>query len=187
MSFDELLTEAASFKTRLTADTQLIMLEQLLHSSMAPFSVDNPDILDSRCKGIGIYYIEVKFPFTTYEELENFGERWGRIRAGGVPSAMPRYYPERAKMHRKRISDREFIPFYLGKRLDIKDRLTGHILGKRDSKTYSLKLQSRPEVIKDVIFRFGFLPIPVHEDGFFCVALIEHALRDRIHPIIGKQ
>ncbi|NVI84058.1 hypothetical protein [Janthinobacterium sp. BJB401] len=185
--FEEILNEAAAFKSRLTTESNLDLLESALHASIAPFDVGCPESLDSRCVGIGLYYLEAKFPFSRYTELEDFGDRWGRIRAKDVPPAMPRYYPQRAKMHKEKLTNGEYLPFYLGKRLDIKDRLKGHIIGGGESKTYSLKLQSRPEIIKGIDFRFGFLPIPVHEHGYFCVALLEHAIRDRINPIIGKQ
>jgi hypothetical protein len=186
-TFQDILVEAAALKSRLTAEEHLVALEKKLDDSLAPFGLDRPETIDTRCQGIGLYYLEAKFPFNTAEELEEFGEKWGRIRAKNVPRAMPRYYPNKAKNHKRPIVAGEYIPFYLGKRLDLKKRLTEHIMGEEDSGTYSLKLRSRPDIIKGVEFQFGFLSIPVHRDGYFCVELLEHAIRDRINPIIGKQ
>jgi len=187
LPFASLLQQAAALKRDLTDETHLIALEKQLRSTLRPIDLGRPEILDERCAGIGLYYLEARFPFHTLDELEEFGTKWGRIRAPNNPPAMPRYYASRASNHTGRIGAGDYIPFYLGKRTDLKDRLSQHIFGKATSKTYSLKLQSRPAVIADVEFRFGFLPIPVHEDGYFCVGLLEHALRDRINPIIGKQ
>jgi hypothetical protein len=185
--FQDLLVEAAAFKSRLTAEEHLIALDRNLKASLAPFSLDHPETIDARCQGIGLYYIEAKFPFSTPEELEEFGEKWGRIRAKNVPQAMPRYYPKKAEVHKQRLADGKYIPFYLGKRLDLKKRLTEHIIGGQDSGTYSLKLRSRPDIIKGIEFQFGFLTIPIHRDGYFCVELLEHAIRYLIKPIVGKQ
>lgn len=186
-SLESLLEEGARFKRILTTDVQLSNLERLLRNSMVPMDPSNPDAFVEACTGPGIYHIDVKFPFSTEREFEAWGDLWGRINAPNGPAGISRFYPKRALHHVSKINSGMFIPFYLGKETNVQRRLNGHAKGKKEASTYSLKLNSRPDVIKGIKFRFGFVPIPAPPDAFYCIALLEHALRERLHPIIGRQ
>lgn len=186
-TLEALLVEAATFQTRLTADSHIDSLEQRLKHSMRPLILGDVEPFSGVCTSSGIYYLEAKFPFSTFKELEDFGTRWGRAKGKDGPKGSSRYYIGRAVKHKERIGMSEFIPFYLGKETNVRNRLTGHLTGAEDASTYSLKLKMRAEMLAGIDFRFGFVEIPVDPNAFFCLALLEKALRNRINPIIGRQ
>ena len=186
-SLKGLLEEGARFKRLLTTDVQLSSLEAQLRASMVSMDPSDPKAFANACTGPGIYHIDAKFPFSTWEDLKEWGDLWGRIGAPDGPSGISRFYPKRAMHHVSKIRSGTYIPFYLGKEVNVQRRLNGHAKGKKEASTYSLKLNSRPDVILGIEFRFSFVPIPANPDAFYCIALLEHALRERLHPIIGRQ
>ncbi len=135
----------------------------------------------------GLYYFEAKFDFQEFNKLKEFGNKWGVIKKTKEPKGVSRYYPERAKHHKKRLKRNGFIPFYLGKREDISDRIIGHLDGVKESGTYSLKLRSRPEVIKGIVFKYSYINFDIENDSYFGIELLERELREVFNPIIGKQ
>lgn len=187
ITLDALLVEAATFQTRLTAEVHIDSLEQRLKNSMRPLSLDDVEPFSDVCTSSGIYCFEARFPFSTFDELEDFGTRWGRAKGKNGPMGSSRYYIGRAIRHKERIGKNEFIPFYLGKEKNVMSRLNGHLTGAEEATTYSLKLKMRAEMLAGIDFRFGFVEIPVDSNAFFCLALLEKALRNRINPIIGRQ
>lgn len=186
-SLEALLNEGENFVRRLTAKDQLDAIEEQLRASMVPIDITDPKAFAKACTGPGIYYIDAKFPFYNFARLEEFGDRWGRPRQANVPANTSRYYTARAKKHQLKIANGDFIPFYLGKEQNVQKRLNCHTNGLADSTTFSLKLNTRPEVVRGIEFRFGCAAIPVSDDAYFCVALLEKALRERMHPIVGRQ
>lgn len=136
----------------------------------------------------GIYYIEAHFPFKTAKALIDFGDKWGKFRSKeDLPIGISRYYQNRANNHTELIEKSEYIPFYLGKATNIKLRIMEHLNGSLDSDTYSLKLKSRPEIIKNINFKISYITLDINQDAYFGVELIEKNLRGRLNPIIGKQ
>lgn len=138
-------------------------------------------------EGKGIYYFEVKFPFNTFEELEKFGSKWGLPRGKKVEKNMPRYFTKRAEKHKVAVKKGYFIPFYLGKQNKIKERVANHINCPSTSTTFSLKLKQRPDLISELKFRIGYSIFNINNNGYFCIELIEKAIRNKLNPIIGKQ
>jgi hypothetical protein len=186
-TLSELLAEAATFHSRLTADVHVSALAKRLCDGLAPLSLQAENPFCDVCDGSGLYYLEAKFPFRTYAELDAFGTQWGKVKAMGVPPGLPRYYVGRAKKQKKRIAAGDFVPFYLGKEMNVQSRLSGHMDGKLEASTYALKLKERAEIFQHIDLRFSFVEIPVEERAYFCLALLEKALRDRFNPIIGRQ
>lgn len=134
----------------------------------------------------GVYFFEVKFPYQTKDELEAFGVRWGKSRAKDLPKSLPRYHSTRAKIHYNNLGTGAFIPFYLGKGQDVNERILGHIHGVEDDSTYSLKLLSRQHLLEHCEIRYGAVVFDIDSEAYFGVALIETALRQELHPIIGS-
>ena len=136
----------------------------------------------------GLYYIEAKFKFKTIKALDDFGTKWGKYRSKApLPVGVSRYYVSRAKKHEIEIQKNEYIPFYLGKAENIYKRIIEHLEGSDNSDTYSLKLRSRPDIIKDVNFKISYYEFKINSDAYFGIEPIEKALREVYNPIIGKQ
>jgi len=186
-TFEALLQEATSFRHRLTEDEHISSAERALRTSISPFSIADSDPFSSISSGPGIYYIEAQFPFKTEAELEMFGKSWGMVRAKDLAKSVPRYHPNRAKHHVASVAAGSFIPLYLGKEWNIQSRLRGHLDGQKESSTYSMKLRDRSYLLRDVNLRVGTFPMPATKEAYFCVALVEAALRKRLHPILGRQ
>lgn len=182
-----LLAEASLFQERLTEDVHVSALEKHLRERLSPLSLEDENPFLEVCKGPGIYYLEAKFPFTTYEELVEFGVRWGTAGAKDIPKWLPRYYPGRAKKQVKLIEKGGFIPFYLGKEFNVQSRLIGHMDGELEATTYALKLKKRAELLTGMELKFSYVEINVKKSGYFCVELLEKALRSRLNPIVGRQ
>ena len=138
----------------------------------------------------GIYFIEALFPFKTKDDLNNFGCKWGKSGTkdtSTLPKYTTRFYSKKADNHIQSICDGQYIPFYLGKSMNIKSRINTHLFSNAGDTTFSLKLLSRPEVIEGIKFRVGYVVLDINNDAYFGVKLIEKELRKRLNPIIGKQ
>lgn len=135
----------------------------------------------------GVYYFEVKFNFSTPADLAAFGDLWGRIRANDHDGNIPRYYPERAAHHLSDLAAGKPIPFYLGKRESIADRIKNHIESPLSSRTYALKLLARPQLINNLKFTYSYRAFDIPSTSYYGVELIEAELRNILNPIIGKQ
>ncbi len=171
---------------QITTPEHVALLKAKLEESMQTLPLNGRiDRRPERAKP-GVYLFEVKFSFRTKEELEAFGDRWGRHRAENLPKSMPRYYSTRAEKHYKRLEAGMFIPFYLGKEQNVDDRIYGHIHGVEDSSTSSLKLLSRLALLENCEIRCGAVTLDIDEGAYFSIALIESALRLELHPIIGS-
>lgn len=92
-------------------------------------------------------------------------------------------------LKKKRIAQHrvlpEWMPLYLGKSKKVGRRVLEHInLGMKKS-TFALKLKARPGMAARS-FRLHTLALPVQNYDVIAPAL-ETALRNRFHPLIGKQ
>ena len=92
-------------------------------------------------------------------------------------------------LKKKRIAKhatlQEWMPVYLGKSKDVARRVLEHINLPLHKTTFALKLKARPVMARRE-FRFHALPLPVVNYDVIAPAL-ESALRNRFHPLIGKQ
>ncbi|WP_305809787.1 hypothetical protein [Photobacterium kishitanii] len=128
----------------------------------------------------GIYFIEALFPFKTKEDLDKFGCKWGKSGTkdkSTLPKNTTRFYSKKADNHIQSICDGQYIPFYLGKSMNIKSRINTHLFSNADDTTFSLKLLSRPEVIEGIKFRVGYVVLDINNDAYFGVELIEKELK----------
>ncbi len=181
------LNELAILRRELLAPSIIWGLAKLLKSGVRELDLnaDNESLVLNNSPGI--YYFEAKFNFTALSELNRFGDIWGKIRASNLPVGIPRYYPRRAQHHSHRLTGEKFVPFYLGKRENLSDRVINHLDGEEGSGTYSLKLRSRPSIIENIEFRYSVLEFSIESDAYFGVELLEAKLREIFNPIVGKQ
>jgi hypothetical protein len=79
----------------------------------------------------------------------------------------------------------KWMPLYLGKSKNVAKRVLEHINLSLEKTTFALKLRARPAMASRV-FRFHALEVRV-ENYDVIVPALEAALRNRFHPLIGKQ
>jgi hypothetical protein len=79
----------------------------------------------------------------------------------------------------------EWMPLYLGKSKNVGRRVLEHINLPLNKTTFALKLKARPCMTRRT-FRLHALQVQVHNYDVIAPAL-ESELRDRLHPLIGKQ
>ncbi|MDT8318128.1 MAG: hypothetical protein RQ824_09090 [bacterium] len=77
------------------------------------------------------------------------------------------------------------MPLYLGKSKHVGARVLEHINLPLHKTTFALKLKARP-TMSTRSFRLHSLQLPVKNYDLIVPAL-EAALRNRFHPLIGKQ
>lgn len=181
------LQKLADAHSTLTEPAEITELARYLREGQKTLNLDENCELPVLPKMPGIYYFEARFKFGTATELDEFGDRWGRIRAEIHDGSIPRYYPKRAKHHLKALAAGEPIPLYLGKRESIADRITNHVESLLDSGTYALKLRARPQLLIDVEVTYSYQTFDVPRTSYFGVGLIESELRKILNPILGKQ
>lgn len=181
------LRNLSNARATLTERAEIAELARYLRESQRALSLgvnDAPPVLPDQP---GVYYFEAKFKFSTAKELAAFGERWGRIRAEVHDGNIPRYYPARARHHFDALVAGKPIPFYLGKRESIADRIQNHIESPLNSGTYALKLRARPQLLDNLELTYSYRAFDVPPTSYYGVELIEAELREILNPIVGKQ
>lgn len=181
------LQQLVSAHSKLTEHAPITALARHLRETQKMLDLGEGDELPVLPQKPGIYFFEAKFKFSTAAELGEFGERWGTIRAKAHDGNIPRYYPSRVKHHLAALAAGKPIPFYLGKRESIADRIKNHVESPLESGTYALKLLARPHLIRDLEITYSYLSFEAPTTSYFGVGLIESELRKILNPILGKQ
>lgn len=174
---------------------RLIKLDKELSSLFADFNdianeLEMKDICDlsdeatiAQQSYAGIYRIDVSTAGSSAEVAEwikAFQVEWEH--EAYLKKSTPSLIKKRISKH-KQLS--EWMPLYLGKAEKVGERVLGHINGKLNTTTYALKLKARVNM-NNKKFRLLTLAVPVTNYGLI-VPTLESALRDRFHPILGKQ
>ena len=81
--------------------------------------------------------------------------------------------------------DEKWLPIYIGKNKDIYKRIGEHIDLSPKKNTYAMKLKHRCN-LHGLEFRVSIIEVDVTNYSFI-VPHIERSLREKYHPIIGKQ
>ena len=132
----------------------------------------------------GIYLIELKttrqYP-TVQEWATWFKSQWDH------ETYSKKYVPTTKK---KRIDAHvklePWMPVYLGKSKGIAYRVLEHINLGLEKPTYAMKLKARGDFFTDNSFRLKTAHIDItHYD--LIMPMVEHVLRRKINPIVGKQ
>lgn len=79
----------------------------------------------------------------------------------------------------------EWMPLYLGKSKNVAKRMLEHINLPLEKTTFALKLKARPAMASRVL-RFHALEVNVKNYDAI-VPVLEASLRNRFHPLIGRQ
>lgn len=144
-----------------------------------------PEDLQSIENSYGIYLFTIDMSlFSNFNELE---ELW----LGGENP--PLYTPKVIKKNYNKCNAIQpgLIPLYLGKTEKLQTRLDNHINGKRDSKTYSLKLKQRKNIdlkqIQLAYYKVGFDNEICPEIKQLYLTTLEQKLRKKLFPLVGKQ
>lgn len=131
----------------------------------------------------GVYRIDVR----TSGNADNL-EKWiAMFRAKWESSnfnisSTPKFQKKQIKAHQSLL---EWMPLYLGKSKDVAKRVLEHINLPLEKTTFALKLKAR-QALADSEFRLHALEVKVDNYNVI-VPLLETYLRNRFHPLIGKQ
>lgn len=130
----------------------------------------------------GIYFFEIKADSTIpYEKwIEKFVKDWDKEFED--LKHVPTTKIIRTSKHNKVL---EWMPLYIGKRLNVGDRIEKHINLKFDSSTFGIKFKVRQN-FKDAKFRLSILRLDV-ENYDMIAPVIESHFREKFNPIVGKQ
>ena len=131
----------------------------------------------------GIYRIDVSTAGASgsvNEWIEAFRGEWEHEDFKG--KFTPNLKKKRIVQH---VSLHEWMPLYLGKSKNVGARVLEHINLPLEKTTFALKLKARPAMASRT-FRLHTLQVPVKNYDLIVPAL-EAALRNRFHPLIGKQ
>lgn len=133
----------------------------------------------------GVYLIEIKnnSEFSAFNDwIEFFLPIWLGENEIYKRKFTPNLKKKRIKAHNNLG---EWIPLYIGKSKNIRDRISGHIFSELDKTTFALKLLSRKNLYNN-IFRLSTIRVQVKNYDII-MPIIESELRNKINPIIGRQ
>ena len=184
---EKVLRDLSTAFAAVTDPAPIARLANYLRTSQQQLDLNDDQALPVLPDLPGIYYFEVKFRFSTTDELGDFAKRWGLNVADAQDGNTPRFYPSRAKHHLDALRSRKPIPFYLGKRKSIADRIINHVSSPLSSGTYALKLRARPDLLKDLELSFSYQTFAIPPESYHGVELVEAELRKLLNPILGKQ
>lgn len=173
---ENLIGKAATLCQQMTTSSLIGQVVHQLQREMQEFSLSDDDPFEHIDSAPGLYLIEVKFPFSTFRELQDFGQQWNKGTNGSKVNHCPVSYPSRIKQNMNRIEGQEFVPLYLGKQQKVKDRLNLHLTGDLSSTTYGLKLRNRKIHFEGCRFQVAAVVFDIPSDGYFCIELIEAAV-----------
>lgn len=144
-------------------------------------------IFSSQVKKKGVYLFELNLDSNLLAgkkrntKIKNFAEAWSKRRQDSFFSS---------SVIKKRLSmyenfDKQWLPLYIGKNKDVYKRILEHINLSPAKNTYAMKLKHRSN-LHGLQFRVSVIEIDVFNYDFI-VPHIERILREKYHPLIGKQ
>ena len=181
------IANTASVAKTIATPDHVVEVEQLLRSSLREFPLAADHDFSNIGSGLGVYFFDIQFPFRTEDAFFDFIEMWGAKGSANAQKGTSRTYPKRAKNHIEKVKAGEFVPFYVGKNKNVRSRVTQHLTGAANSGTYGLKLLSRAELLKGCKPRASGAIFDISPEAYFSIEFLEVALRERLHPIVGKQ
>lgn len=133
----------------------------------------------------GIYLLEIKNSFIHSdftEWINDFESIWLGEERCFEKCFTPNLKKKRIKCHTEL---KEWIPLYIGKSKNIRNRLGEHFFKKLNQTTFSLKLLERKNLHNN-IFRLSTIQLDVRNYNII-MPIIENELRDKLNPIVGRQ
>ncbi len=162
-------------------------VENLLRSSLREFPLVAEHEFSNIATEPGVYFFDIQFPFRTESAFVEFIKAWGSKGTANPQKSTSRTYPKRAHTHVEKVKAGEFLPFYVGKNKNVRSRVTQHLTGAAESGTYGLKLLSRAELLNGCKLRVSAATFTISREAYFSIEFLEAALRERLHPMVGKQ
>lgn len=181
------IANTASAAKKIATPEHVAEVEQLLRSSLREFPLVANHDFSNIGSGPGVYFFDIQFPFRTESAFVEFIKTWGSKGTANPQKGTSRTYPKRANTHVEKIKAGEFVPFYVGKNKNVRSRVTQHLIGAAESGTYGLKLLSRAELLKGCKLRASGAIFNIAPEAYFSIEFLEAALRERLHPMVGKQ
>jgi hypothetical protein len=133
----------------------------------------------------GLYFIEIRVdkPKRTSVEawMAGFKSAWDQdeFKQCFVPSC------QKARM-KKNEALQEWMPLYLGKAKKVGNRIWEHLYLEKDKRTFALKLKAR-NLLAGNRFRLSVLRLPDVQHYDVLAPKLEAALRNKLHPLVGRQ
>ena len=142
------------------------------------------DIKFNNIEYSGVYLFEINIDtkkYKSYKAWENeFIKKWRDKRYHGM------HTPDlKIKRLSKHTELKSWMPLYLGKSKNISKRVEDHLFIGLEKTTFALKLAAR-ENLYNTDIRLSAINIAVNNYDLI-VPKIESQLREKIHPIAGKQ
>lgn len=184
---EEIINKAAELRSKLIAANIIDIIFQKMVESRHIFSLMDESPFEGVDSKPGIYFFEVKFPFIEKEKLGEFGTSWGLAKAKGLIHDCPRYYKGRVKPNLDALRRGDFVSLYIGKQENIQKRLNSHLNDELSSTTYGLKLKARWKILQGCEFRASWVAFDIPPEAYFCIELLENAIRAKVNPLLGKQ
>lgn len=173
--------------TKINQDFNVLFDKSHIDEILEKLKVQHPLPEDLQCientYGLYLFTIDTSL-FSNLNELE---ELW----LGGENP--PLYTPKVIKKNFNKCNALQpsQLPLYLGKTEKLQTRLDIHINGKRDSKTYSLKLKQRINIdlkhIQLAYYEVGFDNEICPEIKQLYLTTLEQKLREQLNPLVGKK
>ncbi len=140
------------------------------------------DIPWERLSGKGLYLFEIKNKdnYEIFDDwLDHFKDKWENklYKKRFVPNFTKKYYQKHTEIE-------DWIPFYLGKRNDLYDRVKSHLYYPLERNTFAMKLMAR-ENMKNEIFRLSIIKLDI-ENYDVIAPIMEKQLRTIINPVVGR-
>lgn len=136
-----------------------------------------PNLTDQK----GIYFFELKNSnrdLTPLNWKDNFAPRWKNENIIWYPGL------KKGRINAHKVFE-EWIPFYIGKSLNVGKRIHEHIYQLPYKTTFSMKLNARTNLHGEE-FRISYVELNVVNYHMIAPVLESH-FRNRFNPIIGKQ
>lgn len=138
--------------------------------------------MDKKYAVPGLYFFEVlrdQAELSTNEWGSAFCDLWNHKRLSWASGT------KKIRIAKHRDSIEAWLPLYLGKSKNVSRRIFEHVNQPADKPTFSMKMKAR-ENLAGLTFKVGWISL-AGLNYELLAPVLESTLRDRLHPIVGKQ
>lgn len=188
-SVENTLKNLALLSQKLNNENLLSEITGYLHENKFIVDIEDTSWVDDVPRSKGIYYFEIEFPESKKswnERIQGFGDNWNSWKSEVIGKS-PQYFAKKGKKAAGNAGIDNWIPFYLGKRDNIKSRIKEHIIGPTNDDTTALRLKSKKSKLRGYGFRLSYVEFNLTKEEYCFIDTLEKSLRLFINPIIGRQ
>ncbi|CAG0964414.1 hypothetical protein FLAV_00881 [Flavobacteriales bacterium] len=162
--------------------TELEQNKTMLDNNFSEIKIDH---IDKNSWGVYVFYINPKEKISTYDDLNNLWQT--------DLNDKRLYSPSVIKSRFKALNIGQSTCFYVGKSENLASRISQHIHQRTKYTTYGLKISEHNRLHSSNTFEYSYFitkenPACRFKDGMKCLLVtLERHLRDKLHPLIGKQ